>query len=165
MTAGNMRTAGPITAAPKPQRASASTKRANPRDFTGLQKQKLEAEKATEIADRASEIATMNAAKAKVMTEEIVDYTQGGTGGPGKAPEISESDVELEVEPATVVIRVNAPIDDMVFGRTIDDMGDPARGIPASVGGLNFYSFEEGVKYEVPYALARHLDELGYLWH
>jgi hypothetical protein len=170
MSAGDMKTVGPV-APPQPlQRSSASKTRANPRDLTGKRKQELEAARADELAQREQEVATAATELRRVREDTVVDYTQGGATSPsvppaGMAPRIEEEPDEVEVEAPFVQIRVNAPIDDMVFGRAAGHPGDPEAGLAPTPGPLQFYSFEEGVTYAVPRALAQHLDRIGYVWH
>lgn len=63
----------------------------------------------------------------------------------------AEADIETQgvvnVDDATVVIRVNADIEQMTLG----------------VG--NHYNFEAGSRYRVPIHVARHLEEKGLVWH
>lgn len=165
-----MQTVGPIAPAQPLQRSTSSKARANPRDLTGKRKQELEAQRADEIAQREAEMATAAAEVRRVRQDTVVDYTKGGSTSPsvppaGAVPAIEEVPDEIEVEAPYVRIRVNAPIDDMVFGRAEGHPGDPENGIAPTPGPLQFYSFEEGVTYEVPRALAQHLDRIGYIWH
>jgi hypothetical protein len=141
-----------------------SGKRPNPRDYSGVQKARLEAEHAEELEERAAEVALASAAQRVRRATEVVDYSHGGHAAPEQVqpaptrsitPELVAEleEAEVEVENPTIVIRVSSKIEDMVFGRD------------AESGLLNFYSFDEGVRYRVPVALAIHLDEIGYLYH
>lgn len=165
-TTATAQTVGPIAPPQKLQRASASKTRANPRDLTGKRKQELEAQAAEELAQREAEMALATQTAQLRRENEVVDYSQGGFSSPGGvSAEVEEIPEEIEVQDPVVTIRVNAPIEDMTFGRTIEHPGDPEKGIPAITGPLQFYNFEEGVTYRVPRPLAEHLDRLGYLWH
>jgi hypothetical protein len=155
----------------------ATTKRPNPRDYTGKQKAAAEAAVAAEQEQRAEELSMLAEVEADRRENDVVDYTQGGYAAPapeqptprrGVHPELAaeiEQAMEVEVGPKDVEVRVNSKIEQMVYGRQVLDDGDPMNGIPARLGNLQFYDFEEGVRYRVPVELARHLDELGYLWH
>jgi hypothetical protein len=159
-------TLGPISPPQKLQRSSAGRQRANPRDLTGKRKQELEAQAAEERKIREAEMAQATQAAAEYRETSVVDYSEGGHSAPGTdVPEAEEVPEEIEVQDPIVQIRVNSPIEDMVFGRSIAHPGDPEHGIPPTPGPLQFYSFQEGVTYKVPRAMAEHLDRLGYLWH
>lgn len=158
--------------------AQRATKQPNPRDFTGVQKAKLEAEHADEIEERAEELATL-AQSSKRRKAEVVDYSQGGHAVPGQlqpqdirgvsdelAAQIEESAVE--VGPVLVTIRVNSKIEDMVFARFVEpaEFDDDGKLVKHAIDhGLQFYSFEEGTPYRVPRHIAEHLDTIGYLYH
>ena len=163
-----MKTVGPIAPAQKLQRSSSSQRRANPRDLTGTRKQQLEAQVAQERALREAEMAAAVQEAAQEREDVVIDYSQGGTSSPGVQPggEVAPAVEEVvEVEAPVVAIRVNAPIEDMVFGRKIEHPGDAEAGIAPVVGPLQFYNFEEGRTYHVPAPLARHLERIGYLYH
>lgn len=154
-----------------------ASKRPNPRDFTGKQVAEAQAAVAEEQERAAAELSMLTAQEAERRDNEVVDYSQGGYAAPapeqptarrGVHPELAaeiEQALEVEVGPRDVEVRVNSKIEQMVYGRQVLDLGDPAKGIPPRLGTLQFYDFEEGVRYRVPVALAEHLDELGYLWH
>lgn len=145
-------------------------KKPNPRDYTGVQKAKLEAEHADELKAREAELTTLAEAQTTARSEEV-DYTKGGHASPGLAqpstrPVLEES--EVEVGPTEVSIYVNSPIEDMVYGRNVEPAVFDAEGVivqHARDHGLQFFTFEEGTPYRVTIDLARHLDELGYLRH
>jgi hypothetical protein len=160
-------TIGPIAPPAKLQRSSAAATPKNPRDLTGVRKQQLEMQHAADLATREAEIATATVAAYKQRADEVVDYSQGGASAPGTAPGevVEEVPEEIEVEAPVVRIRVNAPIEDMVFGRAVGHPGDPENGLAPVPGNLQFYNFEEGVQYDVPRALAEHLERIGYLYH
>lgn len=151
----------------------------NPRDFTGVQKAKAEAGVAEEREQRAAEIALAAEVETLRRDTEVVDYTQGGHQGPTQAqpsptPQISQEMLDeieeqaLEVGPKEVTIRVNSPIEDMVYGRQVISeahVSEDGQFVPAVHGNLQFYSFAEGQRYKVPVDLALHLEEKGYLYH
>jgi hypothetical protein len=153
-------------------------KRANPRDFTGLQKQQLEEQHAQELEERATEVA-MQTQVAAERRSEVVDYSKGGARGPkqvqpGPVPHISpemRAEIEeqaVEVGPQDVTIRVNTKIEDMVYARGVEppEFDEEGRITKHAIDhGLQFYSFEEGTPYKVPVDLAMHLEEKGYLYH
>lgn len=119
--------------------------KAKPTDMTGRMREKLAEDNAVEMAARAEEISMVTAAAAEKAASEIVDLTTP------LAKTVEVTDTVEEVGPSiaenTVVIRVNADIEDMTFGAG------------------NFYTFKTGQKYKVTKALADYLDELGYVWH
>ncbi len=157
-------------------------KTVNPRDYTGRMKALAEAAHADEIAERDQEIAVAQAVESRRKQTEVVDYSQGGPGpsqeqpsrvstmSPELAALIEEAD-EVEVGPQFVEIRVNTPIDDMVFGvkterKTVPTVDGGTVEMDVPTGHLNIYpKFEPGVRYKVPVALAEHLDAIGYLYH
>ena len=160
---------------PAPAGTTRGTKRANPRDFTGRQKEQAEAQVAEERDQRATEVAMATAAEAARRDTEVVDYTKGGHQGPAQAqpspvsvmsPEMAAEIEEqaVEVGPQELTIRVNSPIDDMVYGReVISEAYQDAEGNfrPPVHGPLRFYTFAEGQRYRVPLDLALHLGGLG----
>lgn len=163
-------TLGPITEPQKLQRSNASKTRANPRDLTGKRKQELEAQAAQERERREAEMVEAATVAQYSRQNDVVDYSEGGSTSPsvppaGMTPRVEEEPDEIEVENSIVEIRVNSPIEDMVFGRRGASPGDPEKGILPTPGNLQFYNFQEGVRYRVPLALAKHLDRLGYVYH
>lgn len=144
-----------------PQRTS----RKRPADFTGMQKQKLEAAHAEELKIRQQELGLAMAEKSVADANRVVDYT-GHVD-----PAVEDIDMNpVEVLSPEVYIRVNYPIEDMTFGRDVFLPGDKDHplGLDATepyIGSLKFYSFEEGVQYKVRRELAEHLDAKNYLWH
>lgn len=169
MPAGNQRVIGPVAPEARPQRASASSRKANPRDHTGRLKQKLEAQVADDHAEAEQQMAMAATQARQARRNNVIDYSQGGDSAPGviaeNAPVIGEELDETEVQSPFVEIRVSAPIEDMVFGRSEGNPGDPEHGVAPTPGNLQFYSFEEGPTYIVPRALADHLERLDYVYH
>jgi hypothetical protein len=156
-----------------------AARKPNPRDFTGVQKARLEAEHAEELEQRATEVALASAADKIRKATEVIDYTKGGSNTPAQIqpspkpnihPElIAELEEDaVEVGPKEVTIRVNSKIEDMVYGRNVDPpvFDEDGKIVKhAADHGLQFYSFEEGVQYKVPIHLAMHLDSIGYVYH
>lgn len=134
-----------------------------PADFTGKQMQKLQREKADELAKRAEEIGLAQQAQFDAEPEEI-DYT-------GHAPLESEVEIQpVQVMEEEVWIRVNYPIQDMTWGRDVYYPGDDQHPLGKDatepyVGPLRMFSFEEGKRYKVKKSLADYLDSKDYLWH
>lgn len=118
-----------------------TTQRAKPQDFTGRQRQQLQAKHAEEIKAREGEIAMVTAAAA-TLDDVVIDVVRDEP-----VQELAPSGEVVYVEPMAKTIRVNSTIENMTFG----------------VG--NNYNFEEGKQYRVPAAVADHLEELGYVWH
>jgi len=131
------------------------TQRKRPADFTGIQTERLNAEKAESLKERANEIALSHETAAVEKTG-IIDYTGSDT------PVVIET-APVEVNDPYVNIRVNSPIEQMTFGRQVLDPGDPETGRPPAMGDMNTFTFEEGQAYKVPRELADHLDSKGYL--
>lgn len=147
-----------------------ATKRPNPRDYSGKVKAEAEAAVADQIEERAAEMAMLTEVRTAEKTK-VVDYTKTGSPVPGSvvasAPRLSaEVEEVVEVQPTSRTIWVNSRIEDMTFGRevvreaSIDASGNH---IPAVLGNMKYYNFEEGTPYEVPLELAVHLERLGYL--
>lgn len=125
-------------------------------DFTGLQGERLAAEKAAEAKDAAQHLSMVTATQQEISTATI-DFTTGEV--------IDEVETRsVEVNSPTRTIRVNADIEDMTWGRQVVDPGDLETGRPAIMGPLNNHTFREGQSYKkVPVELAMHLNRLGYL--
>lgn len=111
-------------------------------DLTGLETQRLIAENAKELKERQKEIALMAEVEAEI-SDIPIDYSEGPT--PIVEDEIEVQEVELETPTRTIML--NTTLESMTFGAG------------------KHYSFEEGRKYTVPTALAKHLDDKGYVWH
>jgi hypothetical protein len=163
-------TTGPITKPAPLQRSNASKRKANPRDLTGVRKQQLEAERAEEQLQAAAQMSLASEQAAARRRDEVVDYSQGGLSAPGMPLGVEEPEPEVtEVQEPFVTIRVNAPIEDMVFGReVIEDAEFNEKGELLKepvLGSLQFYNFEEGVSYLVPRAIAEHLERIQYVYH
>lgn len=144
-----------------PQRTS----RKRPADFTGMQKQQLEADHAAELKLRQQELGLAMEAQAAENANRVVDYTGH------VEPRVEDIDMNpVQVLDPIVRIRVNYPIEDMTFGRDVFLPGDKDHPLGENaeepyIGSLRFYSFEEGVEYKVKRELAEHLDAKHYLWH
>jgi hypothetical protein len=132
------------------------TQRKRPADFTGRQSEILNDQKAAEKQEAASRMALLTEAQAE-ENNTIVDYT----GADIPLPEVQVQEVEINDPYRT--IRVNTKIEQMTFGRRVQSPGDPEHGIPAIMGDLPVYTFEEGRSYRVPRDMAEHLQRLGYL--
>ena len=114
--------------------------KAKPTDSTGVLREKLIADNAEAMQDRAAEM-SMATAQAKIKLEtEVIDATK-----PSVATVIVEDITKMSTQDDTVVIRVIEDIENMTLG-----------------AGNNF-SFKAGQKYQVTKAVATHLQEKGYL--
>lgn len=122
--------------------------RKRPADFTGTQRQVLQAEHAEELELKAKEM-SMAAEVAAAEKTELVDYTKPWT-------EVDEVNPDVTLKEPQVTIRVIDKIEQMVFGREITAEG--------AVGPLKMYDFEPGTPYRVSRELADHLQDLGYLY-
>jgi hypothetical protein len=115
--------------------------KAKPTDATGVLREKLLADNAEALQDRASEM-SMATAQAKVKLEtEVIDATT-----PNKPTLIVD-------EPVTV----GKVTDEAVEIRVIEDIES------MTLGAGNYYSFKAGQKYKVTKEVAYHLKEKGYL--
>ena len=148
------------------------TARKSARDFTGLQNERLR--KASQ--ENQAKEAEMSMAVAQAVAEdasEVKDYTGRMVSVMPRAPEN-----EVELRRPNVTIRVTEDIENMTFGRAVYQPGDPdhPHGPPRPddpehpsnhpyVGPLTEYNFTNGHHYIVPYELAKHLDERGFVWH
>lgn len=119
--------------------------KANPRDFTGRQKQVLAEQHAEELSKRSEEISMITAQAAQAKNEPIELNSQG--------QEVSSATVITEQDPAPVqvqsefaTIRVNCDLEKVTIGQG------------------NEFDFKEGQVYRVPRFVADHLEYLGYVW-
>ena len=107
-------------------------------DFTGRQKEALQKQYAEEQAKAAESMALATAeAKIKLDTE-VIDAT---------APE----------KPTIIIKNVAKEDDDTVVIRVVQDIESMTLGVG------NTYNFKAGQKYKVTKAVAKHLEEKGYL--
>lgn len=161
----------------------AANGRPSPGDLTGRQKQAANKEAREEQASRSAEISMQDGAEAEAERHGVFDPKSGaqidGPSGGQKAVMVDDPPVSRfgrpqeqvftgqeapeEVAPAvaartfnpppTIVkssrvrIRVDADIEDMTYGMV---NGEP-----------NNYTFKEGLTYEVPLAVAEHLNDRG----
>jgi len=109
-------------------------------DLTGLETQRLQAEHADELKERAKELSLMVELAEEEKTVPV-DYTKS----PTPAPEIVEVS-EVKLENPTRVIMVNTDLESVTFGAG------------------QYYNFEIGRKYTVPRELADHLASKGLLF-
>lgn len=141
------------------------TQRKRPGDLTGVNGQRLAAERdANEEAERARLAAEKQDERA-VKVSTVVDLTEEGRG---LREEVEEIAVAAEPHPETMIIRVNYPIENMTFGKQVlkeavfDEEGRMTE--PPVLGNLIRYDFEEGQQYRVPWAVGMHLKGLGYVY-
>lgn len=134
-----------------------------PGDLTGRNTQKLEAER-DEAQEAEAQARLTKASEERVeLLSTVVDYSEGGV-----RTEAEVVETEPEIHPATMLIRVNYPIEQMTFGREVvappeyDDHGNVTK--PAILGGMLTYDFKEGQQYRVPWELGAHLKSLGYVY-
>lgn len=135
--------------------------RKRPADFTGKLTEKLQEERKAEIVEASQRIALVNAELAQEK-DTIVDYTRANE------PVAEVQARAVEVASPYRMIRVNADIAQMTFGREVLDSGDydnPDINLrrPAIMGPMKMYDFNEGQLYRVPKDVAEHLNNLGYL--
>ena len=136
-----------------------------PGDLTGVNGQKLAKERDEREAEEAqARLDDAQQDRTEKLTT-VVDVSETPNGR-REAAEVVES--EVEVHPATMLIRVNYPIEQMTFGREV--VSQPVYGEhgeilqPAVLGGMMTYDFEEGQQYRVEWELGMHLKSLGYVY-
>ena len=148
--------------------STSRTQGKRPGDLTGVRGQQLAAAAAQEKAQQAASTREAIEAERQVRINTDVDYST-----PRKiVPQVVQVDGELtmeeiEIVPVTRRIRVNYPIDDMVFGREIVQhakYSPDGKLLEAPiVGNLRTYTFVLGTWYTVDEELADHLANLGYI--
>jgi hypothetical protein len=130
-------------------------------DVTALQAQALEEQRDAKLAQEAADKARLREVEDFTKKNTVIDYS--GADVPLPEPEKAESD-----EPYRV-ITIKYAIEQMAFGREVlvdaeyNEHGECTR--PAQLGGIRFFDFDEGRRYNVPRAMADHLDERGLVWH
>lgn len=141
------------------------SQRKRPGDLTGVNGQKLAAERDEAQEEEARQRAADLNQEYVEKISTVVDVSETPNGRRVE-PEVVES--EPEVHPATMLIRLNYPIEQMTFGREV--ISQPVLGEhgevlqPAVLGGMLTYDFEEGQQYRVPWELGAHLKSLGYVY-
>lgn len=155
------------TTSPRAATQGPRSQRKRPGDLTGVNTQRLEAERdeaAQEEADARAQ-AEHDDRVEKLTTVVDVSETPNGRRETPHAEVVQE---EVEATPKTMLIRVNYPIEQMTFGREVvqeaeyDEQGVCTKA--AILGGMLTYDFEEGQQYRVPWALGMHLKSLGYVY-
>jgi lipopolysaccharide biosynthesis regulator YciM len=118
-----------------------STSRSSPRDYTGRQRQKLQAQYAEAVKAREGEIG-MTQSVVRDPGNEVIDMVTEEA-----VPQEGEDGAVTYVEAPARTIRVNADIENMTYGYG------------------NVYDLKEGQLYRLPAVVCDHLEELGYVWH
>lgn len=113
-----------------------------PKDYTGNQKRILAEQHREEQAARQGSIA-MRAQQAAEGLDIPVDLTGGSVT---VAPADGDVDGPVQVEPDFATIRIACDLEKVTVGQG------------------NVYEFVEGQVYRVPMNVARHLNNLGYVW-
>jgi hypothetical protein len=112
-------------------------------DVTGRQREELIKAQAEEQSRRADEMTMATAKAAEKLETEVVDLSQK----PEQPTVIDEVEsLGVDIADNTVVIRVAEDLDQV------------------TIGAGNNYNFKAGQKYKVPKAVARHLQDKGYLY-
>ena len=115
--------------------------KAKPTDATGVVREKMIADNAEALQERAAEM-SMATAQAKVKLEtEVIDAT------------VPERQTVIVDEPVTV----GAPSEESVEIRVVQDIEN------MTLGAGNNYNFKAGQRYKVTKQVAQHLKEKGYL--
>ena len=109
-------------------------------DFTGRQREQLQAEALEKQQEAANNMAMATAEAAIKLETEVIDATK-----PNRIETVVVDDVVKTRENATVTIRVSENIESMTLGAG------------------NYYTFQVGQKYEVTPEVAAHLESKGYL--
>lgn len=136
-------------AALKPARKAAS-------DYTGRLTELQNAEKASEVKEAANRMAMVQAAQAE-LKETIIDLSD--VNNPVKEVQVRK----VEVNAPYRIIRTNTTLNQVTFGRKVEDPGDIQTGRPPIMGPMVMYNLEEGQPYKVPKDFAEHLNSKGYL--
>lgn len=116
--------------------------RPKPTDATGVARAKEIKKNSDELKRRSDEIATIAAAEAERLENEVFDPKKEDT--PVVIDEVVTVGADLSDD--STIVRLIADIDMMSWGYGND------------------YTFKAGVKYKVPKDLANHLETLGYLY-
>lgn len=143
----------------------ATAPRKRPADMTGINSQRLAAEKAEEIKLRAEELGMMQATE-RESREDVVDLSNGKGNVTMDSPIVVSKPKTVEVRDKFVTVRINEDIQQMTFGREdgwVNVDGEMQK-LPGA-GALRHYDFEANRKYTIPADLADHLEEIGYIWH
>ena len=111
-----------------------------PSDFTGRQRDQLQAEAIEKQQEAANQMAMATAEAAFKSEYEVLDATK-----PNVVQTIVVEEIKKTSEDASVVIRVSEDIESMTLGAG------------------NYFSFKAGQKYEVTAEVAAHLEAKGYL--
>lgn len=117
-----------------------ATSKVKPTDATGRQREKQQSEFLEQQQEAASNMAMATAQKAINLDTEVIDATI-----PNRTTVIVDEPTIVDAGDEVTTIRVVETIENMTFGAG------------------NMYSFTAGQKYQVTKALARHLEEKGYL--
>lgn len=115
------------------------------RDFTGRQREKLQAEHAEELAKREAELSTAHEAERVANETEVIDHTN---------PALPDVIVD-----ETIALGDDEDDEDMVVFRVNEDLEN------VTIGVGNVYDFKAGPKHRAPRHVYQHLDEKGLVWH
>lgn len=152
----------PVKAA-RPKVSGPTTQRKNPTDFTGVVTERQNAENEAARRAAASEGLAMANPPAPAAPQTISpdQYEDDYRGSDTPMPVVEVQAVETAER--MVPIEVHTRVEDMVFGRTVIDPGDPEEGRPAVMGGLRMWNFFPGQRYTVSRDMADHLEDKGYI--
>jgi hypothetical protein len=125
-------------------------------DFTGQQGLKLAETKKEELKEAATRMAVVSEIEQQVE-DSIIDYTNP------IEPVVEVQVREVKQNSPERIIIANQDLDKVVWGRIVENPGDPDKGIPPVMGPMNMRSFKEGQRYKVEAAFAEHLNQKGYL--
>lgn len=114
---------------------------ARPQDLTGARRQQLATKHQEAVRAREKEIG-MAQAVARELDDSVTDLVKKEP-----APEKNDKGEVVYVEPPAKTVRLNTTIENMTLG----------------IG--NTLSFEAGKMYRVSARVAKHLEELGFIWH
>ena len=130
---------------------------------TKLKDQLLRSQKEQRRRDSldASDLAAEQEAKALQTSVTKLDLDEGFKPLP-------ESGVNTDPKSPEVVVRFRREVEEMAFGRTVvaqpvyDNDGQLRKG--AVLGGIRYFSFDEGRRYEIPREMAEHLHLRGIVY-
>lgn len=131
-------------------------------DVTALQQNALNDQRDADAAQKAAADKHAREVEEYDRKHRVVDYS--GADTPLPEPERVEDDSNPYRE---VIAKYD--VEQMAYGRIVisepeyNEYGELT--VAAQLGGIRYLNFQEGRRYNVPKALADHMDERGLLWH
>jgi hypothetical protein len=123
-----------------------------PGDTTALKNQALEVERDERAAESTRQAAATAAAEAEAALDVIDPFRQLDE----PLPEPERDEVEDENPEVVVLMKYDCP--QFVYGREWDK-------VTGDLGGIVELNLVQGRRYKLPKAMAKHLDDRGFLYH